>query len=89
MGWKPKNIKIPSPVLIKYRSPLAAQMIDYYQDELHRIVYIGKAEDTLGPRYTNSLMFHEHISHDYILKFGITTVDIPKYLQKELDSEAK
>lgn len=34
-------------------------------------------------------MFHEHISHDYILKFGITTVDIPKYLQKELDSEAK
>lgn len=46
MGWKPKNIKIPSPVLIKYRSPLATQMIDYYQDELHRIVYIGKAEDT-------------------------------------------
>ena len=40
-----------------------------------------------GPRYTNSLMFHEHISHEYILKFGITTEDIPKYIQKELTLE--
>lgn len=41
-GWKPKNIKIPSPVLIKYKSPLASQLIDYYQDDLKRLIYIGK-----------------------------------------------
>jgi hypothetical protein len=29
-GWKPKNIKIPSPILIKYRSQLIAQLLHYY-----------------------------------------------------------
>lgn len=32
-------------------------------------------------------MFHEHISHEYILKFGITTEDIPNFIQKELTFE--
>lgn len=40
-GWKPKNIKIPSPVLIKYRSPLASQILNYYQDDKDKIIYIG------------------------------------------------
>ena len=40
-GWKPKNIKIPSPILIKYKSPLVAQLLDYYEDNQKRIVYIG------------------------------------------------
>jgi hypothetical protein len=31
-GWKPKNIKIPSPIIIKYKSPLAAQLMDFYED---------------------------------------------------------
>lgn len=40
-GWKPKNIKIPSPVIIKYRSPLVSQMLNYYQDDRDKIIYIG------------------------------------------------
>ena len=40
-GWKPKNIKIPSPIILKYKSPLTAQLLDYYEDEIHKIVYIG------------------------------------------------
>jgi len=30
-GWKPKNIKIPSPILIKYKSLLTQQLLDYYK----------------------------------------------------------
>jgi hypothetical protein len=45
-GWKPKNIKIPSPIIIKYRSLLATQLIDYYQDEPEFIVYIGNSMTT-------------------------------------------
>ena len=40
-GWKPKGIKIPSPVLIKYKSHLVAQLIDYYEDCQKKIIYIG------------------------------------------------
>lgn len=86
-GWKPKNIKIPSPVIIKYRSPLVSQMLNYYQDERGKIIYIGNPFINSGPRYNNSLMYHEHISHEYILKYGITTDDIPNFLQKQLNAE--
>jgi hypothetical protein len=30
-GWKPKNIKIPSPILIKYKAPLTQMVLDHYQ----------------------------------------------------------
>jgi hypothetical protein len=40
-GWKPKNIKIPAPILIKYKSQLIAQLLRYYRDEPHKIVYMG------------------------------------------------
>lgn len=31
-GWKPKNMKIPAPILIKYKSQLVTQLVRYYQD---------------------------------------------------------
>ena len=44
-GWKPKNMKIPSPIIIKYKSPLVSQLLDYYEDNLSKIVYIGKINE--------------------------------------------
>lgn len=42
-GWKPKNIKIPAPILIKYKSQLITQLVRYYRDDTRKIVYMGNS----------------------------------------------
>lgn len=74
-GWKPKNLKIPAPILIKYRSPLVSQLLRYYREQPARIVY-------LGPRYANSLTFHEKVQHEYSLKCGVTSEDMPQHMRE-------
>jgi hypothetical protein len=31
-GWKPKNIKIPAPIIITYKSQLITQILNYYDE---------------------------------------------------------
>lgn len=50
-GWKPKNLKIPAPIIITYKSQLITQLLEYYIKEPERIMF-------LGPRHTNSFSFH-------------------------------
>lgn len=52
-GWKPKNIQIPSPIIIKCKSYLINQLIHYYKND-SKMVYLGiilltQARDTPTP----------------------------------------